>query len=103
MCLSRRIEGGSLIKPLRRGQKSFQGSENRAGRGRASPVSSADNWPRRTVGGETVSSQDLRHVNETYDMIQLPHIDGVLGCDVLVDYHAVIDLDKSELRIKTYK
>lgn len=50
-----------------------------------------------------VAVLDLRHVNETYDMIQLPHIDGVLGCDVLVDYHAVIDLDKSELRIKTYK
>ncbi|MBK9732941.1 MAG: aspartyl protease family protein [Chitinophagaceae bacterium] len=50
-----------------------------------------------------VAVLDLQHVNETYNLIQLPPIDGVLGCDVLVDYGAVINLDKNELRIKTYK
>ena len=50
-----------------------------------------------------VAVLDLQHVNETYSMIQLPGIDGVLGCDVLVEKNAVIDLRKSELRIKTYK
>lgn len=50
-----------------------------------------------------VAVLDLRHVNETYTLIKLPPIDGVLGCEVLVDYKAVIDLGKSELRVKTYK
>lgn len=50
-----------------------------------------------------VAVLDLQHVNETYSMIQLPPIDGVLGCDVLVEYGAVIHLKNKELRIKTYK
>lgn len=50
-----------------------------------------------------VAILDLQHVNETYNMIQLPPIDGVLGCDVLVEYGAVINLRKKEMTIKTYK
>lgn len=46
-----------------------------------------------------VAVLDLQHVNETYSLIQLPGIDGVLGCDVLVDYGVVINLRKMELRI----
>ncbi|MBX7110081.1 MAG: retroviral-like aspartic protease family protein [Chitinophagales bacterium] len=47
-----------------------------------------------------VAVLDLQHVNETYSLIQLPGIDGVLGCDVLVDYGVVINLRKMELRIR---
>ncbi len=46
-----------------------------------------------------VAVLDLQHVNETYSLIQLPGIDGVLGCDVLVEYGVVINLRKKELRI----
>lgn len=49
-----------------------------------------------------VAVLDLQHVNETYELIQLPPINGVLGCDVLVEYYAVIKLDKHELVLKTY-
>ena len=35
---------------------------------------------------------DLKHVNETYQKLNLIPIDGVLGSDILVSLNAVIDL-----------
>jgi predicted aspartyl protease len=43
---------------------------------------------------------DLSHVNQSYQKLGLAPVDGVLGSDVLVDYYAVIDYDKKELRLK---
>ncbi|MBL0342375.1 MAG: aspartyl protease family protein [Bacteroidetes bacterium] len=37
---------------------------------------------------------DLSHVNETYTMMKLKPIDGVIGGDILKLYKAVIDYDK---------
>ena len=37
---------------------------------------------------------DLSHVNETYTMMKLKPIDGVIGGDILKRYKAVIDYDK---------
>jgi predicted aspartyl protease len=42
---------------------------------------------------------DLSHVNESYKKLGLPVIDGVLGSDLLVQYHAVIDYKKSTLKL----
>ena len=43
---------------------------------------------------------DLSHVNESYLKLKLPHIDGVLGSDLMVQYHAVIDYKAKELRLR---
>ncbi|MDG1476457.1 MAG: hypothetical protein P8Q14_04880 [Vicingaceae bacterium] len=40
---------------------------------------------------------DLTHVNHSYESLELDPIDGVLGSDILADYKAVIDYDKSRL------
>ena len=42
---------------------------------------------------------DLSHVNQSYEKLGLANVDGVLGSDVLVDYNAVIDYEKKELRL----
>jgi hypothetical protein len=34
---------------------------------------------------------DLRHISQTYELMGLPAIDGVLGGDILKKYNAVID------------
>jgi len=46
---------------------------------------------------------DLSHVNETYQKMGLPGIDGVLGSDVMVEYQAVIDYPKKQLKLKWRK
>ncbi len=43
---------------------------------------------------------DLSHVNESYGKLGLPEIEGVLGSDLLVQYNAVIDYKKRELRLR---
>lgn len=43
---------------------------------------------------------DLKHVNETYSMIDVAHIHGVIGSDILVDRKAVINLKKKQLRFR---
>ena len=42
---------------------------------------------------------DLSHVNESYKLIGLPVIDGVLGSDILFSHHAVIDYRRLQLRL----
>lgn len=46
-----------------------------------------------------VAVLNLAHVNSTYEMLQLPHIDGVLGGDILNRYKAVIDYGKQTLKL----
>ena len=41
---------------------------------------------------------DLRHVNQSYEKLEIDPVDGVLGSDILVMYKAVIDYEKKELR-----
>jgi hypothetical protein len=42
---------------------------------------------------------DLSHVNHTYAKLDLPAIDGVLGSDIMVKYHAVIDYKKKMITL----
>lgn len=42
---------------------------------------------------------DLQHVNQSYQKLELEPIDGVLGGDILVDYNAIIDYEKKELKL----
>ncbi len=41
----------------------------------------------------------LHHVNQSYQKIGLAPIDGILGGDILTDYHAVIDYKTATLTI----
>ncbi len=43
---------------------------------------------------------DLKHVNESYEKIGLGTIDGVLGGEILVNFKAVIDYGKKQLKLK---
>jgi len=43
---------------------------------------------------------DLKHVNESYEILGFGNIDGVLGGEVLVKYKAVIDYGKKQLKLK---
>ena len=40
---------------------------------------------------------DLSHVNLTYAKLDLPAIDGVLGSDLMVKHHAIINYKKKEI------
>lgn len=42
---------------------------------------------------------NLHHVNESYQKIGLSAIDGILGGDILHDYHAVIDYKDATLTL----
>jgi predicted aspartyl protease len=46
---------------------------------------------------------DLKHVNETYSIISVSAIHGVIGSDLLVDFNAVINLKKQVLRLSPEK
>ena len=43
---------------------------------------------------------DLSHVNQSYEQIGLSAVDGVLGSDILNQYHAIIDYEKKILKLK---
>jgi len=43
---------------------------------------------------------DLKHVNESYEILGFGNIDGVLGGEILVKYKAVIDYGKKQLKLK---
>ncbi len=40
---------------------------------------------------------DLSHVNHTYEKLNIPHIQGVLGNDILMRYNALIDYKNKQL------
>jgi predicted aspartyl protease len=42
---------------------------------------------------------NLHHVNQSYQKIGLAPIDGILGGDILTDYHAVIDYKNATLTL----
>ena len=42
---------------------------------------------------------DMAHVNQSYSMLELQAIDGVLGSDLLMKYKAVIDFNKKVLKL----
>lgn len=44
---------------------------------------------------------DLKHVNQSYEKLDLEPIDGIIGGDILTDYKAVIDYEKKELILST--
>jgi len=44
---------------------------------------------------------DLKHVNQSYESLNIDLVDGILGGDILNDYKAVIDYSKEELLLTT--
>ncbi|OYT17635.1 MAG: clan AA aspartic protease [Bacteroidetes bacterium 4572_77] len=43
---------------------------------------------------------DMQHINQTYEMLNMPLIDGVLGGDILHKFKAVIDYKRQELKLR---
>ncbi|MCO6498748.1 MAG: clan AA aspartic protease [Vicingus serpentipes] len=43
---------------------------------------------------------DLKHVNQSYEKLQLAPVEGILGGDILVKYKATINYDTQELILK---
>ncbi|HOT88025.1 MAG TPA: retropepsin-like aspartic protease [Bacteroidales bacterium] len=43
---------------------------------------------------------DMKHVNQSYEMIKLKPIEGVIGSDLLMKYNAVIDYQKKNLKLR---
>jgi len=56
-----------------------------------------------TVNDISVAVLDLYHVNETYQKIGLPVLHGVVGGDLLLKHHAVIDYKKETLKLTSKK
>jgi predicted aspartyl protease len=46
---------------------------------------------------------DLSHVNQSYTMLELPLIDGVIGSDLLYQYSAVIDFKQQRITFECGK
>lgn len=46
---------------------------------------------------------DMSHINQTYEMLEMPLIDGVLGGDILSEFRAIIDYEKAILKLKYHK
>jgi len=51
---------------------------------------------------ETVAI-DMKHINGTYEILDMPPIDGVLGGDILMDFNAKIDYKTLMLTLKFSK
>lgn len=51
----------------------------------------------------TTISIDMKHINQTYEILEMPLIDGVLGGDILEDFQGRIDYKKQELQLKFHK
>ncbi|MCS6991767.1 MAG: retroviral-like aspartic protease family protein [Chitinophagales bacterium] len=47
-----------------------------------------------------VAVLEMQHVNDAYRQAGLPPIDGVLGCDLLVQLQAVINVRRKTLRLR---
>jgi len=46
---------------------------------------------------------DMGHINQTYETLEMPQIDGVLGGDILRDFYAKIDYSTLILSLKFSK
>lgn len=46
---------------------------------------------------------DMVHINQTYEILKMPLIDGVIGSDILNEFQARIDYKFLELTLKFYK
>jgi len=46
---------------------------------------------------------DMTHVNQSYEMLDIPPIDGVFGSDLMLTMHAVIDYKKKSIKLKVPK
>ncbi|NPD46186.1 MULTISPECIES: aspartyl protease family protein [unclassified Lentimicrobium] len=46
---------------------------------------------------------DMVHINQTYEILEMPLIDGVLGSDILHEFQAKIDYKTKELTLKFHK
>ena len=55
------------------------------------------------ISAYQVAVLDLSHVNQTYSLIESAPIDGVIGCDLLVEFDGSINLKKKILRLSPKK
>ncbi|MGB3947258.1 MAG: aspartyl protease family protein [Bacteroidia bacterium] len=79
-----------------------------SGLGTNSMKSQFTNFKKITIGNILIENYqaillDLTHVNDSYNQVGLPEIDGVLGSDILLKHHAVIDYKKKTLKLQQVK
>ncbi len=89
------------------GHKKFEKSESLStGLGTNSMESHLVKVPGLVLGDFEIKDEkmillDLSHVNESYKLMQLKPVDGVIGGDILKKYKAVIDYGKKVLILNT--
>ncbi len=44
---------------------------------------------------------DLTHIHEAYKQVGLPEVNGIIGADILVRHHAIIDYRKREITLNS--
>lgn len=79
-----------------------------SGLGTNSMKSQFTNFKKITIGDILIENYqaillDLTHVNDSYQQVGLTEIDGVLGSDILLKHHAVIDYKKKTLKLQQLK
>jgi|ERR1043165_9560778 hypothetical protein len=90
-------------------KESFQAHESlSSGLGTNSMTSEITTIKKLRIGGLEVENYktvvlDLSHVNVSYEQVGLKPVDGVLGSDILLQHHAVIDYEKKTLKLKFNK
>ena len=95
-----------ISKFVRKGKKSFESFEKLStGLGTNSMESHHTTVKKFCLGYLTIENfqvilLDMGHVNQSYEMMKLTPIDGVLGSDILMKYKAIIDFDKLLLKLK---
>ena len=52
---------------------------------------------RMSIAEQNIVLLDMQHVNQVYQALRKPKINGIIGCDFFVKYNAVIDFKNEEM------
>ena len=91
---------------IRKSKKTFELFDNLStGLGTSTMESSFTKIKKFTISDELILDNftaillDMGHVNKSYEMLDIPPIDGVVGSDLLMHYKAVINYNKKLLKL----
>ena len=96
-----------IKKFIRKGKEPFQTLDcHSSGLGTNTMSSNITKVKKFTIGNIVINDfnlilLDLSHVNQSYKMMELQPIDGVLGSDLMMKYQAVIDYKLLQLKLKS--
>lgn len=95
-----------ISKFVKKRKKTFESFENLStGLGTNTMKSHFTKVKKFCISGLTIEDYnaillDMTHVNQSYEMLKLQAIDGVLGSDLLMEYKAVIDFKSLILKLR---